>query len=827
MGQTGEKTRTPDTLRTNIPRVGTSFIGRQQELAEIMALLASSPLVTLTGAAGCGKTRLALRVAREVGDGYAGGVQWVNLAQVADPGLVLQTVAKALRVPEQVDRTALEGLLEALQQRRLLLVLDNCEHLLDSCAKLAQRLLAETSASILATSREPLGVTGERRYPVPPLSLPPPAWIVDELAQFDAVRLFVTRARSVLPAFELNAANAPIVATICRKLDGIPLALELASARVNVLTLEQIAGWMDNHFDLLFPASHLTYTHHETLRAAIDWSHDLLSEADQILLRRLSVFAGSCSLAVVQGVCGVDGLERDQILSLVTSLVDKSLLVADTLGRDEARYSLLETVRQYAAEKLVAAGERSAMRDRHLQCFLQLVEETAPKLNGEYQQLWLGWLEGQVDNLRAALDWSLESRQIEAGLRIAVDLYQFWTIRNYREEGLRWYERLMACAGEGVSPVVQANALAYASLMASFAGDTEKQMRYAEEAVRVGEIGGPEGKEALATALGAQTFAAQKTGNFHTAFTLGLRQIDLQRELSDRLMLGLSLSYYSFMAMSLQRYDKARAMLDEGLPILREVGNPYRTAMALNYKGDLARCEQNYVEALAAYDESISLLREIEAVRDLASAYHNQGHAYLHLGDIEGARTLFKESMAIHQEQHNTLGMAECLLGFAALALADQTPAAAARLLATAEAVGGRHVTSDWAATRLAYESLLARTREAMREGVFLQEQAAGRAWSLERTVAYALEIADRDTATQASSKRLDELTAREREVAALIARTRSNDEIAAQLVISKRTVEKHIANIRAKLAFTKRTEIVRWAMEAGLLDRSTEAPSQ
>lgn len=821
MDQTEDQIRTPGAIRTSIPIMRTSFIGRKREMEEIKQLLASSRLVTLTGAAGCGKTRLALRAAASTGNHTPDGVYWVELARLADPALIPQTIAKGLHISEGPDRPSLDRLVDALQDRQLLLVLDNCEHLLSACARLVETLLAKTEVRVLATTREPLGVVGEMLYPVAPLSLPPPDLPADDVAkmgQFDAIQLFVERARAILPAFELTVDNAGVVASICRNIDGIPLAIELASARINVLTAGQIAARLDDHFKLLTPAAHLTHSHHDTLRAAIDWSYDLLSQPEQIMLRRLSVFAGGCSLETAETVCAGDGLEREQVLELLSSLVSKSLVTAQTLQRGEARYSLLETIRQYAAEKLLDSGEWSAMRGRHLDCFLQLAGETEPKLIGPYQQLWLNWLEVEFDNIRAALAWSLASDQIEEGLRIVVDLYQFWTIRDYVEEGLNWFEQLLTQANEGISPVVGANAFAYASVMAGRRGRTEAQMRYANEAALLGEAAGEEGKQALAIALGAQAWVAQKAGDYQTALTLGLREIQLLRELEDLYMLGLSLSLHSFAAMSLGKYDVAQAMLDEGLPLLRETGNPYRIAMALNYSGDLARCMGDYAQAQTVYEESLSLLRQIDAERDQASVLHNLGHAYLHLGDVERAWALFDESMALHQEQGNRPGMAECLIGFAALSVVWGLPAAGARLLTAAETIGGQQITSEWAATRLEYEGYLARARDGLTEEVLQAEQMAGRALSLDQAVAYGRDIALKAAATQKAQKELEALTPREREVAALIAQARSNEEIAEQLVVSKRTVESHIANIRSKLGFTNRAQIVRWAIETGLV---------
>ncbi len=822
MSRIDRRVEEPSARRTAIPTALTSFVGRKRDMAEATRLLSSSRLVTLTGTAGCGKTRLAMRVAAEVNRQYADGVYWLALAGLTDPALVPQAAAKVLHVGEQPGRPLMEGLLDALLDRQLLLVLDNCEHVLSACAQLVEALLAATEVNVLATSREPLGVTGEMRYPVPPMAFPPLTPAPREMEQFDAIQLFVERARAIVPDFALSPDNAEAVASICRHLDGLPLAIELASARVNVLTVEQIAARLDDRFGLLGAAAHATRSHHRTLRAAIDWSYELLSIPEQIMLRRLGVFAGGCSLSTAEAVCAGDGVEQQQVLELLSSLVNRSLVVAQTLQRGEARYSLLETIREYAREKLLAFAEWSAIHDRHLECFLQLAEETLPKLRGQYQQLWLNWLEGEYDNIRASLTWSLESDRIEEGLRIANAIYQFWTVRDYVQEGLAWVERLLARADERISPVVRANALAYASTLAGFRGNTAKQMGYGREAGAAAEAAGEEGKRALAWALAAQAHAARAAGDHQTAFTLSLREIRLHRELGDSYFLGLSLSTTSFTAMSLGKYEEARALLDEGLPLLREVGDPYRIAMALNFSGDLARCEQHYARAQTAYEESIALLREIGAVRDLASALHNLGHNCLHLGDVQRAHALFTESLAAQLAQQNTPGVAECLIGFAAMAVVCGVPGAGARLLAAAVAIGGERVATALAATRMEYEHYLWLVRASLTETEFQAEQAAGRALSLEQAVEYAQNLPLKSAAALRTRRKPDELTVREREVVGLVAQGKSNAEIADELVVSKRTVEKHLANILSKLGFTNRAQIVRWTMETGLV-KSTE----
>lgn len=808
----------------NLPIQLTRFIGRKRELAEIKRLLTDTRLLTLIGSGGCGKTRLALQVAETVSENFKDGVWFVELASLRDPALVPQLIAQTLRIPRIPNQPALESLLNHVQSKEMLLILDNCEHLIADCAQFVQQILSQTSElQLLTTSREPLAIAGEMIYPLSGLAYPSTgAELVgnlQDLMQYDAVHLFVEKVRTVLPNFSITAASASRIVQICRRVDGLPLALELASARSNVLTLQEISEHLDDRFTLLISRQrNEPDPRHRTLRATIDWSHDLLSTSEQVMLRRLSVFAGGCSLATAEAVCAGNGVEPKQVLELLSSLVNKSLLVAQTLERGEARYSFLETIRQYAQEKLIPSEEGSATHDRHLQCFLQITEETAPKLSGEYQQLWLNWLEDEHDNIRAGLAWALESRDIEAGLRISIAIYQFWTIRDYVEEGLAWTERLLAQADEGISLLVRANALTYASLLAGFRGNTSAQMRYGREAAALAEAAGDEGKSVLAWALSGQAWAAWAAGDYQTVFTLAQREIQLYRELGDSYQLGMALSAWSISAMSLGKYDEARAMLDEGLSLLREVGDPYRIAMALNFSGDLARCEQNYPRAQTAYEESIALLRELDAVRDLASALHNLGHTCLHLGDVERAHALFDESMAIQQAQQNTPGVAECLIGFAALAIARDLPAAGARLLAAVVAIGGERVATAWAATRMEYEHYLALARANLTQTAFLAEQEAGRTFSLEQAVAYAQDVTLKAAAAQKTRKKLDELSAREREVAALIAQGKSNGEIADKLVLSKRTVESHIANILSKLEFTNRAQIVRWAIETGLV---------
>lgn len=831
-------------MGTRIPVQLTRFIGREQEIEEITRLLTDARLLTLTGPGGCGKTRLAMAVAAQLEDTFGRGVLWVDLAQVRDHAQVAQSVARASDTAEEPGRSGLDVVVDAFRDAPRLLILDNCEHVRDSCRELGAALLARTPVTILTTSREPLDVRGERLFPVPALSLPSrdhPRNDLAGLARFEAIELFIERAQRVLPRVALTAENAASIVEICRRLDGLPLAIELAAARVNVLTTEQIVARLDDHFSLLAPAEHLTQSPHQTLRAAVDWSYELLDEPERLLLQRLSVFAGGCSLSTVETVCAGNGIERDHLLELLATLINRSLLTAHTVQRGEARYSLLEVIRQYGQGELAEAGEWEITRDRHLECFLRLCEETEPELSGDHQQRWLNRLEEEYDNIRAALDWSLTSGQIARGLRMAVAIYEFWTIRGYTEEALAWLERLLARPDETIPPVVRANALAYAAFLAGFRGNSAQQAAFGREATeRARELGQegqpalawisageayadgrpgplPSGGSALAWALGAQAYSARAEGDFETELAIYQRVIHLHREAGDRHLLGPSLVRAGFAALSLGRLDEARAMTDEALPLIREAGNPFWIAMTLNGSGDLARCAGDYARARIEYEESISLLRAIGAESDLASVLHNLAYTWLHLGDLERAHALFNESLGLQRAARNTPGVVECLMGFAALAVARGIPAAGARLLAAAVEIGGERVVTTWAATGMEYEHYLALARAGLDAETFRTEQAVGRTLSLEQAVRFARRLPLDATARRPQTDP-DDLTPREREVATLVAQARSNHEIAEELVLSKRTVEKHVSNIRSKLGFTQRAQIVRWAIDVGLV---------
>jgi non-specific serine/threonine protein kinase len=820
---------------TNLPVQLTSFIGRQRDLAVVERLLSTARLVTFTGAGGCGKTRLAIQLAGTVSDTFGDGAWLVDLAPLREAGLVPQLVAQALGLRPVPDQPLLEALLSFVRPKQLLLILDNCEHLSDACTQLARQLLSQApELCILATSREPLAILGETIYKVSGLAWPSfggeaahdrqSSRDPKDLLQYDAVRLFVERARAISPNFTLTSENGLAVVEICRRLDGLPLAIELASARANVLTVQEIALRLDDRFALLTSAQRTGLDpRYLTLRAAIDWSHALLASEEQLLLRRLAVFAAGCTLDTAETVCSGEGIAEGRTLDLLSSLVDKSLVIAETTGRAQAHYRLLETIREYALEKLEEAGEAARLRDRHLDLYLARAEEAAPKLQDSYQQLWLSWLEGEHDNLRAALAWALESGRIEPGLRIASGLVRFWEIRGHVQEGFSWFERLLAQADEQVPVDVRVNALVFTTFLAMFLGNGPATVSYSHEAVSRAEAAYGETDPMLVFALSALASAAQAAGDNATAFITVERTIRTSRESGPPSFLGMALIVGGGIAIELGYYDIARARLEEGLALAREAGDAFRSAYALNSLGDLARCEENYAEAQTNYENAVALLRELGAKHDLASPLQNLGHACLHLGDVERAHALFNESLVAHQAHQNVLGIADCLIGFGAVAVVRGSPAVGVRLLA-AGAIGGRRVKSSWATTQMECERYLALARGRLTEAQFQAEQAAGRAMSVEQAIEYAQNFLNVSGAALATPGKAYDLSAREREVAALIAWGKTNREIADELVLSTRTVEKHAANILSKLGLSSRTQIVHWAIGHGLIQASSDA---
>jgi len=765
--------RKSEKARNNLPRQLTSFIGREREIEEVKKLLSNTCLLTLTGSGGCGKTRLALQVASNLVGEYKDGVWLVDLAPLSDPALVPQAVARAIDVSEQPGRFYLDTLLDYLKSRQLLLVLDNCEHLIEACARLSESLLqACPKLRILATSREALSIAGELTYRVPSLSLPDPVGVslVSALMQYEAVCLFIERALFSQPTFAATDRNAPTVAKICHRLDGIPLSIELAAARAKVLSVEEIASRLDDRFRLLTGGSRTALPRQQTLRATIDWSYNMLSEAERVLFNRLSVFMGGWTLEAAEAICGdtagadqlplppapVDGgspptsggggreragvrvpsVHPDDVLDLLTHLVDKSLVVVEEQG-GKTRYRFLETVRQYARDKLLESGEGADLRERHLNWFLGLVERAEPEFRGPNQREWLDRLEIEHDNLRAALEWSVGSSEGEEGLRLAGALGGFWFARGYWSEGRRWFEEVLS-KSSGASPSVRAKALGGAATLTMSQKDVGRGLPLLEESLSLyRETGDKNGTAWALESLGLTMSFSQ--GDHERAIALCEESLSLYREVGNKGGIGRALHNLGMVAYLQGDYGRAKTLSEESLSLSREVGDKRHIAFALSDLGVVALRQGDYDQATALYKESLDLFREVGEKFGISSSHYSLGLVALRQGDYERARALYKKSLLLSRELGNRMNVALCLGGLARVVVAQGQPERGARLLGAAEAlleaIGDPLPPSE----RPDCDRGVAAVRAALGEEAFKAAWEEGRKMTMEEAVEYAL----------------------------------------------------------------------------------------
>ena len=595
-------------------------MGRDREIAEVKGQLSAQRLLTLTGPGGCGKTRLALQVAAGLLGEFEDGIWFVEFAPLADPLFVPQALASILGVSEGPGRALTEALADHFLHLHSLVVLDNCEHLIGACAQLADSLLkACPDLSILATSCEILNISGEAVFVVPPLSLPGlaeatvgqpqhgPAGGQGALPAYDgseAVRLFVERAAMVSPSFELTPENGLLIAEICRRLDGMPLAIELAAARVRALSLQQIAVLLDDRFHLLTGGSRTAPLRHQTLAAALDWSYALLSQVEQKVLQRLSVFAGGWTLDAAEAVCAGDGVEAAEVLDVLSHLIDKSLVAARGQGA-ELRYHLLETIRQYARQKLVGSGLDSETQDKHLGYYVEWAETALPHLNGAEKTVWLVRFESEHDNLRASLGWSQVSMDAqEAGLRLANATVPFWVQHGYYTEGRTWLAAMLAQKGIPQRSIDSAQALLHAGTLAFYQSDYGEVRRLAEQSLAISRELDAVGRPVVADALELLAEVATETGNYPAAPGLYEQALSLYKELGDQVGIGDTLKMLGWGAMRLGNYAEAETRLEEGLVACRQSGDLRQITSALAGLGELALRRGRYERAGAFLRES-------------------------------------------------------------------------------------------------------------------------------------------------------------------------------------------------------------------------------
>lgn len=768
--------RPSEDSKHNLPGSLTSFVGRECEKEVVERLLSTTRLLTLTGAGGSGKTRLAQEVARELTDAYTDGVWFVELAPVTEGSLVTGTVAEALEVREEPDRPLDTTLVDALREKNILLLLDNCEHLVEDVARLAELLLRSCPGlKILATSREILGAAGEVSWQTPPLSKPDMARrdTTEELEGYESVRLFVQRARYRNPAFVLTRQNAAAVVEICGRLEGIPLAIELAAARVG-FSVHEIASRLDDSLKLLTTGNRTATPRQRTLRGALDWSHDLLSEPERVLFRRLSAFAGGWTLKAAEVVGSGDGIAELEVLDLLSQLVDKSLVLAEVDEDGTVRYRLLEPLRQYAQDMLRKSDETKIVQLRHACWYLELVEKARGCLQGPEQASWVRLMQKEHANAQAALSWSLEAEP-ETALRLTAALGYFWYRYGRVIEGRHWLEAVLAQTG-GVESATRAKTLRLAGVLSEESGLYERAEKLHEHGLTLyRRLENGEGVAASLTSLGALAYAV---GDLERAVMLTQESLVIKRELGDERALMSSRNNLGEMMQKTGELAKAQALFEENLESEEILGDEWGTSVSrLNLgilafeQGDPDRSEKLLLEAL---------------------------HAFVRLGD-EDAST-------------------ECLDSLAGAAGTRGERVRAATLFGAAEAAREELGTPIRPVDRDRHERLVAASQRGTGEKVWASAWSAGRAMSLRQATEYAcaleatLPSSIGDVAT--SERSYPSLTQREREVAHLVAQGFTNRRISEELSISERTVTTHVGRILKKLGLGSRSRLAAWTTE-------------
>ena len=783
-----------------LPSQPTPLIGRASEVRTVCALLgrADVRLVTLTGPGGTGKTRVAVQVAAELLDRFSDGVFFVNLAPIFDPDLVPTTIAQALGLREAGGGPLLEGLIAYLRDRSLLLVLDNFEQVLAAAPIVAALLATSPALHVLVTSRAALRLSGEHEYPVPPLALPDPKRPPDleALSQCEAVTLFVQRARAARPDFQVTAENAPAIAELCARLDGLPLAIELAAARVKLLSPQALLARLGRRLSLLTGGARDLPARQQTLRGTLDWSYDLLDPAERALFARLAVFVGGCSLEAAETVCGADGDLSLDVLDDLALLVDKSLLRQVEGPDGEPRFEMLETIREYAAERLETSGDAEEVRRRHAGRFLALAEQAAPELIGPRQGAWLEWLEREHDNLRAALGWALERDEVTVGLRLAAALGHFWEVRGHFGEGQGWLDRALSRWPDAPAPE-RAGALSAAGNLAYIRSEYDRAAVLLEES------------------------------------------LTLRRALGDQPGIAQSLHYLGRVVHYCQDFERAATLYAESLALRRALNDRYGVAWALNSSAVLARDQGDDERASALFEESLALFRELGHDWGIGLLLNNLARVARDRADWDRAIARCAESLAIFGSLGFRHGVAWVLGNLVVVAHRRDAWESAARLHGAAEAIRealGPGPLSLSPRERRTYEAAVAATRTRIGERAFAEAMAAGRTMPPEQVAQAALSDpgpapgAERTAparpapappiakAPPAPARDPSPLTRREREVATLVAQGQTDRQIAQALVITEGTVGVHLGNIFAKLELHSRAQLAVWAAEHGLV---------
>jgi predicted ATPase/class 3 adenylate cyclase/DNA-binding CsgD family transcriptional regulator len=867
--------KTLDSSPNNLPLQPTPFLGREKEVDALQQQLLrdSSRLVTLTGPGGIGKTRLGLQVAAELVEHFPDGTWFVSLAPISDPDLVIPTISQVLGLREARDQTPLEHLNSALQEKKMLLLLDNFEQVGSSATSVADLLAACPRLKVLVTSREGLHVRAEREYPVPALLLPDMTNLPDLLAlsQYEAVALFIERVQAVKPEFQVTNSNAPAVAEICVRLDGLPLAIELAVARIRLFSPQALLTRLGQRLPLLVSSARDVPARQQTLRQTIQWSYALLTSHEQRLFRRLAVFVGGCAFQAVEAVAEDVAEEQTSVLDTVTSLLDKNLLRQSEQEDGEPWFMMLETIREFGLEALAKSGEIEAVRHAHAAYYLQLAEVAEPALQDPLQASWLERLERELDNLRAALSWLPErgerGESNEMALRLGAALSLFWQIRSHAQEGWTFLERALE-RSEGVAVAVRAKALMAAGFMAVLLGNVDRSEELCQQSLALFREGGD--VAGVGNALLNLGFTSWNKGDLATARVRLEESLKICTETGDMIIMAWSLYLLSAVDMYQGDYTQGFSHAEESLLLFREKGDTRGIAHALQQIANGHQDEGDAVKAHPLYEESSALFKEIGdkaserlALCGLGRVAYQQGKIALarslleeasttfqgeegtldqdnkawalsHLarvvafeGDYAKARALYEQCLAIGKQVGLKVDTPFHLEGLAAVVAAQGELPWAARLWGTAEVLRDGMGTPIPPAYRADYERSVAAARTQLGEQAFAAAWVEGRSMTLDQVLG---EQGKAKVTTPASTEQParpitkpspsypDRLTAREVEVLRFIAKGLTDAQIAEQLVISPRTVNNHLTSIYGKIQVTSRSAATRYAIEHRLV---------
>ncbi|MEZ4690548.1 MAG: tetratricopeptide repeat protein [Ignavibacteria bacterium] len=659
--------KTLDARPNNLPVQLTNFIGREDEMKHAKELLKNNRLLTLTGSGGAGKTRFSLQTGAELIDEFAHGVWFIDLAEINDPGLLAVTIINAINVEEEQKKTPEETLIDHLKDKEILLIFDNCEQIINACADLTVRLLTSCpELKIIATSREAFNCAGEQTFRIPPLTQPDPNKIntPEQLIQYESVRLFIERALAVNPKFRVNNENASALAEVCSRLDGIPLAIELAAARIKVLSVEKISERLNDRFNLLTGGKRTALPRQQTLRALIDWSYDLLSENERILWSRLSVFSGGWTMEAAEEVCSDDIISKYEILDLLSQLTEKSVIIYDD---SKERYRILESIKQYGLEKL---SDGNGMFLRHLDYFLDLSKRAESELSNENEKFWLDVIDADHNNFISSIEWSAGNEIPDKGSVLAASLLNYWNTTGNYSTAIRLVENILQSSGS-IDKSIKAKLILRTGNFKRFQGDFEQAKKYSEESLTIyKEIGDKKGIAESTNSLGN---IANYQGDYKQALKCYKESLSIFKEIDDKRGIAGSIQNLGLITRNMGEYEQAKKYYEESLAMGREIGDKTRIADTINNLGYIAIIQEDFKQAKKYLEESLVLRIETGDKRGTAISLNNLGLVLFDQGEFEQAKKYLEESLSINQEIGNKSGVVDSMsnLGNIAVGMGD------------------------------------------------------------------------------------------------------------------------------------------------------------